>query len=121
MVMDVKRRGPAGYPQGVSRLLLLAAIVLGVISMHTIGHHQERPDHVAMAHGVSEDAPAELPDPVSVCLAVIALAGLAGLALPAARLWLGQIVSAGLGSPKWPGREPMPAGLVLTRVAVLRI
>ncbi|MFD7454702.1 DUF6153 family protein [Kitasatospora sp. NPDC059827] len=81
---------PYGAPvPGVLRLLLLAALLLGIVTMHTLGHPsgghdghggpeghgprvavvQQLPDH----HGPTVDpATADGMDPMTVCLAVLA-------------------------------------------------
>ncbi|QVQ54727.1 hypothetical protein J4H86_06895 [Spiractinospora alimapuensis] len=67
--------------------VLLVALVLGVGTMHTLGHPAEHgaPDHGAAAAELSHSAPvspapaaAELPalDPSTMCLAIIAVATL---------------------------------------------
>ncbi|MER7672384.1 DUF6153 family protein [Kitasatospora sp. NPDC096128] len=77
---------PYGVPlPGALRLLLLAALLLGIVTMHTLGHPSgghgggERQGSQVMAvhqpsgHGTTADpAAADGMDPMTVCLAVLA-------------------------------------------------
>ncbi|MGW2253409.1 DUF6153 family protein [Kitasatospora sp. NPDC001660] len=83
------RRTRGGVPW-VLRGLLLAAVLLGVLTMHTLGHPAgghggHGGEHVAVqvhqAHGVAADSP--MPggtDPMAICVAVLANWALALLA-----------------------------------------
>ncbi|MFF2080926.1 hypothetical protein ACFVXG_39930 [Kitasatospora sp. NPDC058162] len=78
------QRRPCGVSlPGALRLLLLAGLVLGIVTMHTLGHPsgghgghgarvtavQQMPEH----HGATADpAVADGMDPMAVCLAVLA-------------------------------------------------
>ncbi|MGW5418834.1 DUF6153 family protein [Streptomyces sp. NPDC003943] len=135
--------------RGAERLLLLAALLLGLVTMHTLGH--EPPGHGAAAaqaapmtgmtsttsmttavHGrvgqhTGPDAPAhrsgDSGGPLAVCLAVLGalVVVLGGAALRRARRtgWA-RLRAAGVG---WrAGRRAPPVPItVLDRVAVLRI
>lgn len=122
------------------RLLLFAVLLLGVVTMHTLGHPSENGPaaHSSMAavhHEVrvpmpeSVTAVSPLPDPMggmdpsSVCLAVLGAFTL--VLLLAAALGGGRPVCPGAPSPTrllhalWP--NPPPPRLLLTRLSVLRI
>ncbi|MFE6981241.1 hypothetical protein [Streptomyces griseus] len=131
------------------RLMLLAALLFGIVTMHTVGHPAEHsaassaattstaaaehmvpaapvagPSHPS-AHGSSgSDAPMSGMDPLSVCLAVLGVWGLALvgawlLGLRADRRPLGTPVGAGL--PRVLRPNPPPPISVLASVSVLRI
>jgi len=139
------RSGSVMYGQ----LLLLAALFLGIVTMHTVGHPTEHspspsmPVSVAMpavmadaaaradapdaghpSHGSPDDTPMSGMDPLSVCLAVL---GAWGLALVGA--WLFGLRADGrpLGTPAGAGLlrvlrpSPPPRISVLASVSVLRI
>ncbi|MDX3337858.1 hypothetical protein PV409_07800 [Streptomyces sp. ME02-6979.5a] len=132
------------------RLMLLAALLFGIVTMHTVGHPAEHsdvsaavttttattaehmvpaapvagPSHPAAHGSPGPDAPMSGMDPLSICLAVL---GVWGLALVGARLLgartdrrpLGTPVGAGL--PLAPLPNPPPPISVLASVSVLRI
>jgi hypothetical protein len=131
------------------RLMLFAALLFGIVTMHTVGHPAEHggssspaamTEHVARAPGVTDAQPHTPPpsthdspasgapmsgmDPLSVCLAVL---GVWGLALVGARLLglradgrpLGTPV--GARPPRGPRPVPPPRISVLASVSVLRI
>ncbi|MFD8468037.1 hypothetical protein ACFV10_23385 [Streptomyces cyaneofuscatus] len=131
--------GSAMYGQ----LLLLAALLFGIVTMHTVGHPaaEHAPsaavsvsvsDAVAMpvapsdaAHSSPEHSPMSGMDPLSVCLAVL---GAWGLALIGAWLLLGlRADGRPLGTPVGAGLlrvlrpNPPPPISVLASVSVLRI
>ncbi|MFI9362009.1 DUF6153 family protein [Kitasatospora sp. NPDC053057] len=77
------------YGSSLSRLLLLVALLLGIVAMHTLGHPsgghgghgpqltaaQQMPEHHATAAGPAHamaDPVADGMDPMTVCLAVLA-------------------------------------------------
>ncbi|MFD3648245.1 hypothetical protein ACFWUT_01180 [Streptomyces cyaneofuscatus] len=129
------------------QLLLLAALLFGIVTMHTVGHPAaehapsaavsvsasdavtvpEAPS-VAMsvaAHSSPEHSPMSGMDPLSVCLAVL---GAWGLALVGAWLLLGlRADGRALGTPAGAGLlrvlrpNPPPPISVLASVSVLRI
>ncbi|MFJ9975838.1 hypothetical protein [Streptomyces cyaneofuscatus] len=124
------------------QLLLLAALLFGIVTMHTVGHPAEHApsaavsvsvsDAVAMpvapsdaAHPSPEHSPMSGMDPLSVCLAVL---GAWGLALIGAWLLLGlRADGRPLGTPVDAGLlrvlrpNPPPPISVLASVSVLRI
>ncbi|MGW1206518.1 hypothetical protein [Streptomyces cyaneofuscatus] len=128
------------------QLLLLAALLFGIVTMHTVGHPAEHApsaavpvsvsvsvsDAVAMpvapsdaAHSSPEHSPMSGMDPLSVCLAVL---GAWGLALLGAWLLLGlRVDGRALGTPVGAGLlrvlrpNPPPPISVLASVSVLRI
>ncbi|MEV7909087.1 hypothetical protein [Streptomyces griseus] len=131
------------------RLMLLAALLFGIVTMHTVGHPAEHSaassaattsttaaEHMAPAAPVADpshpsahgspgsDAPMSGMDPLSVCLAVLGVWGLALvgawlLGLCADRRPLGTPVGAGL--PRVLRPNPPPPISVLASVSVLRI
>ncbi|MFF3993055.1 hypothetical protein ACFYX8_07005 [Streptomyces cyaneofuscatus] len=123
------------------QLLLLAALLFGIVTMHTVGHPaaEHAPsasvpmsvsDAVATpvsdaAHSSPEHSPMSGMDPLSVCLAVL---GAWGLALIGAWLLLGlRADGRALGTPVGAGLlrvlrpNPPPPISVLASVSVLRI
>lgn len=126
------------------QLLLLAALLFGIVTMHTVGHPaaEHAPsaavavaDAVAVAetasdaahpsHPSPEHSPMSGMDPLSVCLAVL---GAWGLALVGAWLLLGlRADGRPLGTPVGAGLlrvlrpNPPPPISVLASVSVLRI
>ncbi|MFE7114877.1 hypothetical protein ACFU99_05565 [Streptomyces sp. NPDC057654] len=138
--------GQRGAAAWCGRLLLFAALLLGIVTMHTLGHPAE---HTAAPHGpvVAGDsagghgnphmvmdsptaAPAAVPahsgmDPMSVCLAVLGvwIVGLlVGLAARDRRA-LGAAVAAPrsrLPGALWP-IPPPPRHKALARLSVLRV
>ncbi|PVC96107.1 hypothetical protein DBP19_06990 [Streptomyces sp. CS090A] len=127
------------------QLLLLAALLFGIVTMHTVGHPaaEHAPsasvpmsvsvsDAVAMpvapsdaAHSSPDHSPMSGMDPLSVCLAVL---GAWGLALIGAWLLLGlRADGRALGTPVGAGLlrvlrpNPPPPISVLASVSVLRI
>ncbi|MDX2402377.1 DUF6153 family protein [Streptomyces microflavus] len=126
------------------QLLLLAALLFGIVTMHTVGHPAEHAPsssaHVATAdampvaeaasdrahpsHGSPDHSPMSGMDPLSVCLAVLGAWGLALLGawlsgLRADGRPLGTAVGAGLLRVLRP--NPPPPISVLDSVSVLRI
>ncbi|WP_137232809.1 DUF6153 family protein [Streptomyces sp. BPSDS2] len=130
------------------RLMLLAALLFGIVTMHTVGHPAQHSaassaattstaaEHMAPAAPVADpshpsahgspgsDAPMSGMDPLSVCLAVLGVWGLALvgawlLGLRADRRPLGTPVGAGL--PRMLRPNPPPPISVLASVSVLRI
>ncbi|MFJ5734959.1 DUF6153 family protein [Streptomyces microflavus] len=126
------------------QLLLLAALLFGIVTMHTVGHPAEHAPSssapVAMAdampapeaasdrahpsHGSPDHSPMSGMDPLSVCLAVLGAWGLALLGawlsgLRADGRPLGTAVGAGLLRVLRP--NPPPPISVLASVSVLRI
>ncbi|MEV7842830.1 hypothetical protein [Streptomyces cyaneofuscatus] len=140
------RSGSVMYGQ----FLLLAALLFGIVTMHTVGHPAEHapsppstPTAVAVAdampvaltdvasdgahssHPSPEHSPMSGMDPLSVCLAVL---GAWGLALVGAWLLLGlRADRRPLGTPVGAGLRhalrpnPPPSISVLASVSVLRI
>ncbi len=125
------------------QLLLLAALLFGIVTMHTVGHPAEHApsaavavaDAVALAevasdgahpsHPSPEHSPMSGMDPLSVCLAVL---GAWGLALVGVWLLLGlRADGRALGTPVGAGLlrvlrpNPPPPKSVLASVSVLRI
>ncbi|MEU0355113.1 hypothetical protein [Streptomyces cyaneofuscatus] len=127
------------------QLLLLAALLFGIVTMHTVGHPAAEhgpsasvpmsapvSDAVALpmapsdaAHSSPDHSPMSGMDPLSVCLAVL---GAWGLALVGARLLLGlRADGRALGTPvgagllRVPRPNPPPPISVLASVSVLRI
>lgn len=133
------------------QLMLFAALLFGIVSMHTVGHPAQHGGSAAMSaaspaastsssasapspaamgehpspHGSpGADAPMSGMDPLSVCLAVL---GVWGLALVGS--WLLGLRADGrpLGTPVGPGflrvlrPNPPPPISVLASVSVLRI
>ncbi len=126
------------------QLMLFAALLFGIVTMHTVGHPAEHSGSAAMSaasassaaspgaiaeHPAPHDAPgADAPmsgmDPLSVCLAVL---GVWGLALVGS--WLLGLRADGrpLGTPVGVGLlrvlrpHPPPPISVLASVSVLRI
>ncbi|WP_103509047.1 hypothetical protein [Streptomyces sp. SM13] len=131
------------------RLMLLATLLFGIVTMHTVGHPAEHseassaattttaaermvpaapvadPAHPSSAHdSPGSDAPMSGMDPLSVCLAVLGVWGLALvgawlLGLCADRRPLGTPVGAGL--PRVLRPNPPPPISVLAGGSVLRI
>ncbi|MFI7326598.1 hypothetical protein ACIBQ3_18275 [Streptomyces rubiginosohelvolus] len=126
------------------QLMLFAALLFGIVTMHTVGHPAEHSGSAAMSaapasssaspaavgehpspHGSpGADAPMSGMDPLSVCLAVLGVWGLALvgswlLGLRADRRPLGTPVGAGLLRVMRP--NPPPPISVLASVSVLRI
>ncbi|MEU1219871.1 DUF6153 family protein [Streptomyces microflavus] len=126
------------------QLLLLAALLFGIVTMHTVGHPAEHAPsssaHVATAdampvaeaasdrahpsHGSPDDTPMSGMDPLSVCLAVLGAWGLVLLGVWLSGLRadgrpLGTAVGAGLLRVLRP--NPPPPISVLDSVSVLRI
>ncbi|MFJ6610876.1 hypothetical protein ACIQPT_11405 [Streptomyces sp. NPDC091289] len=141
------------------RLMLFAALLFGIVTMHTVGHPAEHGDasspatavaaveHMAQVSGPAQVLAAAVTgsshppahdspgpddpmsgmsgmDPLSVCLAVL---GVWGLALVGARL-LGLradgrplVTPVGAGLPRAPRPVPPPRISVLASVSVLRI
>ncbi|MFF2718823.1 hypothetical protein [Streptomyces sp. NPDC058011] len=131
------RSGSAVYGQ----LLLLAALLFGIVTMHTVGHpaeHASSPsaptapvavtdpayDAVNPSHHSPDHTPMSGMDPLSVCLAVL---GVWGLALVGARLLGPRVDGQSLGTPVGAGllrvlrANPPPRISVLASVSVLRI
>ncbi|GGN50557.1 hypothetical protein FHR83_009230 [Actinoplanes campanulatus] len=114
------------------RLVLMACTVLGLATMHTLGHrHTHDPGHVmaAIAGGGHHDESAPGPDPSvtwSVCLAVLTALGVLVLLLGRPpRLWTA-------GPDPRPGAAPArsaasrapprrPVGLRVASISVLRL
>ncbi|MFB8051114.1 hypothetical protein [Streptomyces rubiginosohelvolus] len=134
------RRRSVTYGQ----LMLFAALLFGIVTMHTVGHPAEHGESAAMSaasassaaspaamgehsspHGSpGADAPMSGMDPLSVCLAVLGVWGLALvgswlLGLRADGRPLGTPVGAGLLRVLRP--NPPPPISVLASVSVLRI
>ncbi|MCX5139849.1 MULTISPECIES: DUF6153 family protein [unclassified Streptomyces] len=132
------------------RLLLFAALLFGIFTMHTVGHPAEHTGPVpsvrmshpmagttadgahtaadrlpAVAAGHGHPAPAHGMDPMSVCLAVLGSWGLALLTtlLVARRSAAGSPGSAAARAPRMPRPPPppRPRKAVLTGLSVLRI
>ncbi|MFD4750320.1 hypothetical protein ACFWOS_33260 [Streptomyces rubiginosohelvolus] len=126
------------------QLMLFAALLFGIVTMHTVGHPAEHSGSAAMSatsasptaspgavaehpspHGSpGADAPVSGMDPLSVCLAVLGVWGLALvgswlLGLRADGRPLGTPVGAGLLRVLRP--NPPPPISVLASVSVLRI
>ncbi|MFD4021947.1 hypothetical protein ACFWRV_00275 [Streptomyces sp. NPDC058576] len=122
------------------QLVLFAALLFGIVTMHTVGHPAEHSGSAAMSatsaspgamaeHPSPHDSPgADAPksgmDPLSVCLAVLGAWGLALvgswlLGLRADGRPLGTPVGAGLLRVLRP--NPPPSISVLASVSVLRI
>ncbi|MFI9105787.1 DUF6153 family protein [Streptomyces fildesensis] len=130
------------------RMLLFAALLLGIFAMHTVGHpagggHRETRSAAvdrASQHGASphamgmaqtgadrhEAAPAHRPahdtSPLTVCLAVLGTAVvvlLAALGLPAGPPPFSVATRSLLPSGRWPW--PPPPRIPLSRLPVLRI
>ncbi|GGW06535.1 hypothetical protein GCM10010264_28730 [Streptomyces globisporus] len=123
------------------QLMLFAALLFGIVTMHTVGHPAEHGGSAAMSaasasssaamgeHSAPHDSPgADAPmsgmDPLSVCLAVLGVWGLALvgfwlLGLRADGRPLGTPVGAGLLRVLRP--NPPPPISVLASVSVLRI
>ena len=117
------------------RLLLLVLLMLGVVSMHTLGHldGHEAPQrsaagmlHAEGAHSPTPDsgsgeAPSGTPDTASICLAILAaLLVLTPLGVRIAGLpdaWLRSCVGRRVPLPP---RGPPPLSLILMRTVVLR-
>ncbi|WP_433397072.1 hypothetical protein [Streptomyces sp. CA-146814] len=131
------RSGSAVYGQ----LLLLAALLLGIVTMHTVGHpaeHASSPsvsaapvaaadaasDAAHPSHHSPDDTPMSGMDPLSVCLAVL---GVWGLALVGAWLLGLRVDGRSPGTPVGAGllrvlrANPPPRISVLASVSVLRI
>ncbi|MEO3860741.1 DUF6153 family protein [Acrocarpospora sp. B8E8] len=130
-----------------SRWLLLLALVLGVLGMHTLGHidaehaHAEVPpasEHAVNPHG-SQEAPVLIagppaddisvaggqvpgPDPTSVCVAVLTvLTLLLGLSSTWSRPPTGIAAASGTSGPLAARPPPERTALRLARLSVLRI
>nr|WSW69577.1 DUF6153 family protein [Streptomyces sp. NBC_00995] len=126
------------------RLLLFAALLFGIFTMHTVGHPAEHsgagPAMPAAAHAaaasvtpgpsvaVRHGAPAPMPgmDPMSVCVAVLGAWGLALLILwRMVRRYAGPPPNPcrgrSPGEPRPPPPPPRPRKAVLTGLSVLRI
>ncbi|MFW3462370.1 hypothetical protein ACN24K_18085 [Streptomyces microflavus] len=126
------------------QLLLLAALLFGIVTMHTVGHPAEHApsssapvatsgampvaeaasDRAHPSHGSPDHSPLSGMDPLSVCLAVLGAWGLALLGawlsgLRAAGRPLGTTVGARLLRVLRP--NPPPPISVLASVSVLRI
>lgn len=120
------------------QLLLCAALLFGIFTMHTVGHpaeHTTAGEHAAMTmdppavtgHHQAAAAPHHAPmrgmDPGSVCLAVLGVWGLALLAvrlLSARGRTLGTAVVRGRTlRPLWPNPPP-PYGSSVAALSVLR-
>ncbi|ESU48488.1 hypothetical protein K7395_27245 [Streptomyces filamentosus] len=126
------------------QLMLFAALLFGIVTMHTVGHPAEHSGSAGMSaasaptsespdamgghpapHGSpGADAPMSGMDPLSVCLAVLGVWGLALvgswlLGLRADGRPLGTPVGAGLPHALRP--NPPPPISVLASVSVLRI
>ncbi|MEU0158901.1 hypothetical protein ABZ154_08675 [Streptomyces sp. NPDC006261] len=124
------------------QLLLLAALLFGIVTMHTVGHpaeHAPSPsapvatsdavtvpgassDAAHPAHRSPGDSPMSGMDPLSVCLAVLGAWGLVGAWLLGRRADgrpLGTPVGSGLRRVLRP--DPPPPISVLASVSVLRI
>ncbi|MFC9173309.1 hypothetical protein [Streptomyces sp. NPDC057107] len=137
--------GGTGGSVMYGQLLLLAALLLGIVTMHTVGHPAaEHAPSAAVPVSVSVSDAADMPvapsdaahsspdhspmsgmDPLSVCLAVL---GAWGLALVGAWLLLGPRADGrSLGTPVGAGLlrvlrpNPPPPISVLASVSVLRI
>lgn len=137
--------GGTGGSVMYGQFLLLAALLFGIVTMHTVGHPvaEHAPsaavpvsvsvaDAVAMpvapsdaAHSSPDHSPMSGMDPLSVCLAVL---GAWGLALVGAWLLLGlRADGRALGTPVGAGLlrvlrpNPPPPISVLAGVSVLRI
>lgn len=131
------------------QLLLFAALLFGIFTMHTVGHPAEHADPDLVAHAApvaasagpaavsalevggahhsgpaSPDSPLSGMDPLSVCLAVL---GAWGLALVGLWLFGVRVGARGLGTPVGAGllrvlrANPPPPISVLDAVSVLRI
>ncbi|WP_149182037.1 DUF6153 family protein [Streptomyces sp. TRM49041] len=144
----VRRRCATRGASWCGRLLLLAALLLGIITMHTWGHPSEHADaqsaaapahgsaysehlaaHGAPAHDAPEDAPRGGMDAAAACFALIGSAG-AGLAGFAALRLLRRVprteaLRSGLTGPRRPLRpqwpQPPPRRVALAELSVLRI
>lgn len=124
------------------QLLLCAALLFGIFTMHTVGHPTEHTaptagEHASMAMAAPATAghhraaaprhePMRGMDPGSVCLAVLGVWGLASLALLAVRLLSARGrtpgATAGRGRiprPLWPNPPP-PYGSSVAALSVLR-
>ncbi|MFF7013679.1 MULTISPECIES: hypothetical protein [Streptomyces] len=134
--------GGTGGSVMYGQLLLLAALLLGIVTMHTVGHPAaEHGPSAAVpvsvsdaadmpvapsdaAHSSPDHSPMSGMDPLSVCLAVL---GAWGLALVGAWLLLGRADGRSLGTPVGAGLlrvlrpNPPPPISVLASVSVLRI
>ncbi|MER6599791.1 hypothetical protein ACWDBC_33585 [Streptomyces parvus] len=142
----------AGRTRGRSvtygQLMLFAALLFGIVTMHTVGHPAEHSGSAGMsaASASTSESPSESPDatgehpaphgspgadapmsgmdPLSVCLAVL---GVWGLALVGSRLLGRRADGRPLGTPVGPGLphalrpNPPPPISVLASVSVLRI
>ncbi|MFF4405707.1 hypothetical protein [Streptomyces sp. NPDC001404] len=120
------------------RLLLFAALLLGIVTMHTLGHPAEHggghPAPAAMAHAHHDAHPsgpeAHDPvhggmDPLSVCLAVLGTGWAAALLLSLAVFLRGRSVAAAavrawFAPALWP-IPPPPRHKALARLSVLRV
>ncbi|MFJ1592698.1 hypothetical protein ACIOD0_20990 [Kitasatospora albolonga] len=120
------------------QLLLFAALLFGIFTMHTVGHPAEHASPAVSTAGVdgvsvgpghhssheSHDSPMSGMDPLSVCLAVL---GAWGLALVGLRLFGARVDGRPLGTPTGAGLlrvlrpNPPPPISVLATVSVLRI
>ncbi|MFJ9570008.1 hypothetical protein [Streptomyces bacillaris] len=123
------------------QLLLFAALLFGIFTMHTVGHPAEHAAPVAAGAGPSAvsavevggahhsgpaapDSPMSGMDPLSVCLAVL---GAWGLALVGLWLFGVRMGARRLGTPVGAGllrvlrANPPPPISVLATVSVLRI
>ncbi|WP_179500140.1 DUF6153 family protein [Streptomyces sp. WZ.A104] len=149
--MAARARNGSGKGAGsgsCQRFLLFTALLFGVFTMHTVGHPAEHstPPSAAEAVGATTtaeaaeaaanaahtapsghhpDAPMSGMDPLSVCLAVL---GVWGLALAGSRLPLRARTDgrpagthAGAGLPRVLRANPPPRISVLASVSVLRI
>ncbi|MEV4442996.1 DUF6153 family protein [Streptomyces sp. NPDC049577] len=121
------------------RALLLAALLLGIVTMHTLGHpggHGAPAHRSAMPHAASAHAAPAAPDrehatspaqrgfdPSSVCLAVL---GTGAVLLLLVRAVLRRrpagvpAIAARFARSPWP-RPPPPRHKVLARLSVLRV
>lgn len=122
------------------RLLLFAALLLGIVTMHTLGHPAEHGGGhaVAMAPPHSAHAPAAEPaaphahdpvhggmDPMSVCLAILGTGWAAALLLSLALFLRGRSTTAAavrtwFAPALWP-IPPPPRRKALARLSVLRV
>ncbi|WNI25098.1 DUF6153 family protein [Streptomyces sp. ITFR-16] len=123
------------------RLLLFAALLFGIFTMHTVGHPaaDHAPEHsgtVASAPQMPSDpaagaaaphhpaAPPHGMDPLAVCLAVLGVWGLALLTVlllvPATRRAVGPLPGAG-AAPAVRVPPPRPRKAALIGLSVLRI
>ncbi|ROQ71055.1 DUF6153 family protein [Streptomyces sp. NBC_01260] len=123
------------------QLLLFAALLFGIVTMHTVGHPAEHSgqgaaamtaSHATAAGTVHPDArrparpaPMRGMDPMAVCLAVLSVWGLALLTVLMVARRPADSVAGGAGTrTSWrprPPPPPRPRKAVLTDLSVLRI